>query len=84
MCLAVPLKLISIDSERGEGTVEMGGSPKTIGLDLAPAARPGDFVLVHAGMAIEVMEAEEAEATLAVFRQYALVPGLLAPDPDQS
>lgn len=79
MCLAVPLKLASISADGREGTVLMGQAATVIGLELTPEARPGDFVLVHAGMAIAVIEPEEARETIAAFREYARVPGLFAP-----
>jgi len=80
MCLALPLKLIAVSPDGREGTVDMGGAPKAVGLVLAPEARPGDYVLVHAGMALGVLEEAEAEETLKVFQEYAFVPGLLAPE----
>jgi len=82
MCLAIPLKLLTISADGREGVVDMGGAEKVVGLDLTPQVRPGDYVLVHAGMAIETMDEEEAETTLAAFREFASVPGLLAPGTD--
>jgi hydrogenase expression/formation protein HypC len=83
MCLAVPMKILEVSMDRREATVDLGGSPKLIGLQLVPEARRGDFVLVHAGMAITVIEEEEALETLRVFKEYAIVPGLFALTPDQ-
>jgi len=80
VCLAVPLKLVEVSADKSEGTVAMGASTMTIGLDLVPQASPGDFVLVHAGMAIEVIEQAEAEETLHAYREYAHIPGLLTPE----
>jgi hydrogenase expression/formation protein HypC len=71
MCLAVPMKLIEITRDGREGAVDMGGAPKMIGLQLCPEARVGDYVLVHAGMAIQVVAAAEAEETLRLFEEYA-------------
>ena len=82
MCLAVPLKLLEISTDRRDGTVALGGSTIRVGLELVPDAKPGDFVLVHAGMAIEVVQEAEAEETLALYREYARLPGLLAPKPE--
>lgn len=79
MCLAVPLRLNRIFPDRAAGLVDMGGAEREVGLDLVPEARPGDYVLVHAGMAIEVIEEEEADKTLDVLRRFALVPGMLEP-----
>jgi hydrogenase expression/formation protein HypC len=83
MCLAVPLKLLAVAADGASGAVDMGGSPVTVGLELTPEAKPGDYVLVHAGMAIEIIEESEAQATLAVYAEFAEVPGLLAPKTDR-
>ncbi|MEW5815715.1 MAG: HypC/HybG/HupF family hydrogenase formation chaperone, partial [Spirochaetota bacterium] len=56
MCLAIPLELIKISSDRSTGTVRVHAGTFTVGLNLVPEARVGDFVLVHAGMAIELLE----------------------------
>ena len=59
MCLAVPGKIVSI-SESGDvmrlGTVDFGGVSRDINLSLVPEARPGQFVLVHVGVAIHVFD----------------------------
>jgi hydrogenase expression/formation protein HypC len=81
MCLAVPLKLLEISTDRREGTVALAGSTIRVGLELISDAKPGDFVLVHAGMAIEKVQEAEAEETLELYREYAHLPGLLAPKP---
>jgi len=79
MCLAVPLRLLRIDPNGREGIVDMGGAPRTVGLDLVPEAVPGDFILVHAGMGIEVIAEDEAQTTLEALREFAALPGMLAP-----
>ena len=84
MCLAVPLKLLRVDAALASGTVDMGGSPVVVGLELVPEAQAGDYVLVHAGMAIEVIDEAEAQATLAVYEEFCEVPGMLAPKPDRT
>jgi len=62
MCLAIPMRLL----ERGEleGTAELDGVRRRIGLMLCPEARPGEFVLVHAGYAIGTIDESEAARTL--------------------
>ena len=63
MCLAVPGKVLTIagnDIDRA-GRVSFGGIVKEVSLAYVPAARVGDYVLVHVGFAISVMD--EAEAT---------------------
>ena len=79
MCLAVPLKLVEILKDRNEGRVDMAGSSITVSLDLVPEAMPGDYVLVHAGMAIEVMKEAEAKETLDIYLEYARFSSLLEP-----
>ncbi len=69
MCLAVPMKLI----ERHEalGVAELDGVRREVSLMLQPDVEVGDFVLVHAGYAIGVVDEAEASATLALLRQAA-------------
>jgi hydrogenase expression/formation protein HypC len=71
MCLAVPGKLLSITGE-GEtrmGQVSFGGVGKEACLAFVPEAKVGDYVLVHAGFAISVLDEAEAMQTLEYFRQ---------------
>jgi len=82
MCLAVPLRLIDISDDRLTGTVDAGGSPLTVGLELVPTVEVGDFVLVHAGMAIEVLDEAEAEETLRLYREFIEASDLLEPKKD--
>ena len=58
MCLAVPMRILSIDD--GTATIESGGLTQRASLTLVPEAAIGDFVLVHAGFAITVLDADEA------------------------
>ena len=58
MCLAVPGKLVRIEGD--VGVVEFQGAERRIGLMLLPDARAGDWVLVHAGYAIQSMDEAEA------------------------
>lgn len=69
MCLAVPMRIVSIDG--GKAAVEIGGVERTIGLALTPEARVGDYVIVHAGYAIAVLDPVEARETLALFAELA-------------
>lgn len=70
MCLAIPTRVISID-ERGIATVELGGVERQISLIMTPDVQVDDYVLVHAGYAINVLDPEEAKATLAAFAELA-------------
>lgn len=62
MCLAVPGKITEITGPY-TGEVEFGGVRRTVSLRLLPAVREGDWVLVHAGFAIQVVEEESALET---------------------
>ena len=67
MCLAVPAQLERIDG--GRGTVALDGSRTEVLLALVPEASVGDWVLVHAGMAITVLQPEEAKATYDLLKE---------------
>ena len=58
MCLAVPMRIVSIDDDLA--TIAAGGLTQRASLVLVPQAAVGDFVLVHAGYAITVLDADEA------------------------
>jgi len=78
MCLAIPALLI----ERREGDqalVELGGIRKPISVDLVPEAVPGDYVIVHVGHAIGVLDEAEASRTLALFAELAASEAAEAP-----
>lgn len=67
MCLAVPGKLLSIagdDPLARTGKVSFGGILKEVNLTCVPEAKIGDYVIVHAGLAISVLDEEEAARTL--------------------
>lgn len=76
MCLAVPGKIVTID-ETGGATVDMLGVQRPISLRLTPSAAVGDYVLVHAGFGIQVIDPAEAEETLKLIRE---LPELLDED----
>ncbi|MAE67214.1 MAG: HypC/HybG/HupF family hydrogenase formation chaperone [Phycisphaeraceae bacterium] len=64
MCLAVPAKLIDCDGQ--EGVADLHGNQVRVNTLLVPEARTGDWVLMHAGFAIQRLDEHEAEATWAV------------------
>ena len=59
MCLAVPAKVVEIKDQLA--AVELNGVRRAASLMLLPEAKLGDYVLVHAGFAMQIVEAEEAE-----------------------
>ncbi len=71
MCLAVPGKIISIDCSVPElkmAKIDFGGIVKSICIQWVDAAE-GDYVLAHAGIAISILNKDEAEETLADFER---------------
>lgn len=73
MCLAIPGKLISITAELDEtfrqGKVSFGGITKEVNLSMIPEAKLGDYVLVHVGVAIGIVDEEEAQQTFEYLKQ---------------
>jgi hydrogenase expression/formation protein HypC len=69
MCVAVPSLITAIDGTDAE--VDIGGISRKASLMLTPDAKIGDYVLIHAGYAISIVDREEAEATLELFRELA-------------
>ena len=63
MCLAVPMKITEL-LDGGMAHVSAMGAERDIALDLTPQADVGDYVLVHAGFAIEVVDEQYAQETL--------------------
>ena len=73
MCLAIPGKVVRIepDTQPKMGMVDFGGVKKQVCLELVPEARLDDYVIVHVGFAISILDVQEAVATLAMFEQAA-------------
>ncbi len=72
MCLAIPGKLISIQGENPlerTGKVSFGGSLRDVSLMCVPEARVGDYLLVHVGVAIQVMDEAEAQEVFSYLEQ---------------
>jgi hydrogenase expression/formation protein HypC len=67
VCLAIPLRVQKIEGVMAQ--VELGGILRQVSLMLTPEAREGDYVLVHTGFAIGVLDEEEAQKTLALFAE---------------
>lgn len=67
MCLAIPVRIKSINGTEAE--VEIGGITRKTSLMLTPEAKVGDYVLLHAGYAINILDQAEAEETLAIFAE---------------
>ena len=69
MCLAIPAVITLIEDK--EADVEIGGITRRISLWLTPEAKVGDYVLVHTGYAINIVDQEEAEETLRLLTEIA-------------
>jgi hydrogenase expression/formation protein HypC len=70
MCLALPARIVEMP-EPEVAVVDMGGVRKRISIALVPEAKLGDFVIVHVGHAIGMLDEEEALASLALFAELA-------------
>ena len=73
MCLAIPGKIISITNQLDEifrqGKVSFGGIMKEVNLCMVPEAQINDYVLVHVGVAISMIDEEEARITFEYLKQ---------------
>jgi len=72
MCLAVPAVIREIDGTSAE--VDMGGIETRVSVLFTPAAKVDDYVIVHAGFAISVLDREEAEETLRLIGELSVDP----------
>lgn len=77
MCLAIPAQIKSIDEDTLMGEVDILGVSRNVALDLVPHAQINDYVLVHAGYGIEVVDEQYAQETLELIREF---PDLIAED----
>jgi hydrogenase expression/formation protein HypC len=67
MCLAVPVRVKSIQGDEAE--VESGGTSYKASIRLTPEVKVGDYVLLHTGYAIGIVDKETAENTITLFEQ---------------
>ncbi len=67
MCLAIPAKITAMDGL--EGDVDLSGITRRVSLQMVPEAKIGDYVLLHTGYAISLIDEEEAQETLKLFRE---------------
>jgi hydrogenase expression/formation protein HypC len=70
MCLALPARIVALDGDDA-ATVDLGGVRKAVSVALTPGVAVGDYVIVHVGHAIGIVDPDEAERTLALFSQLA-------------
>jgi len=72
MCLAVPGKILSVDTSHPEtrmAKVSFGGIAKEVNLDFVPEAQVGDYVVVHVGFALNKVDEEEAKKVFEYLEQ---------------
>ena len=69
MCLAIPVRIVSIDGDEAE--TEIAGVKRRVSIVLTPEAKIGDYVLLHTGYAIGVVDEAEAEETLKLLEEMA-------------
>ncbi len=67
MCLAVPARIMQLH-DNAQATLDMMGVQREASVRLTPDAQVGDYVLVHAGFSIQVIDAQEAAATAELLR----------------
>lgn len=78
MCLAVPARLVEI--HESIGVADFGGVRREVSVLFVPEAQVGDYVLVHAGSAIERLNEADAEETLRLFEEIAAAEASLVPE----
>lgn len=69
MCLAIPAKITELE-DGGLAKVDILGVTRSVSVDLTPQAQVNDYVLVHAGFAIEVVDEQYAQETIDLIKQF--------------
>ncbi len=67
MCLAVPMRVVEIKGS--QASADLGGVKRWVNLALLEDVKTGDYIVVHAGFAIQKLDQKEAEKTLAVLQE---------------
>jgi hydrogenase expression/formation protein HypC len=87
MCLAIPGKVLSIESGSDEifrmGVVSFDGINREVNLAMVPEAKVNDYVLVHVGVAIQILDEEEAMKTMEYLKELNELNEELYPDPGE-
>jgi hydrogenase expression/formation protein HypC len=83
MCLAIPGQLLRCEDIgfNRVGQVQFGSIERAVFLDFVPEAVPGDFVLVHVGFALSIVNEAEAKATYELIERLGLMDSLDSSDP---
>ncbi|OYD16678.1 hypothetical protein CH330_02140 [candidate division WOR-3 bacterium JGI_Cruoil_03_51_56] len=69
MCLGIPVRIVELNRDTAIG--EVGGVQREISVMMTPDAKVGDYVIVHAGFAIQIVDQEEAKENLRILEQMA-------------
>lgn len=69
MCLAVPLKIVSLEGDGKHAVGEAAGLTQKVRVDFLPGIKVGEYVMVHAGFAIEKLTPEQAAENLACIEE---------------
>jgi len=82
MCLGVPGKIIEIYQDRGLRMckVDFGGVVREACIETLPEAKPGDYTIVHAGFALNLLSEDEAQETLELLRELSAFEDELGPE----
>ena len=67
MCWAIPARIVEINGDGGKA--ELSGTVREVGLQLIDDAQIGDYVLIHAGFAIQKLDEDEAHETLRLWQE---------------
>jgi hydrogenase expression/formation protein HypC len=73
MCVAIPAEILNIEGTEAE--VSIGGARRRASTALTPEAKTGDYILMHAGFAIRIIDLAEAEATIDLLRDISAANG---------
>ena len=82
MCLGIPGKIIEIDENSGlrMGKVDFGGVVREACLEAIPDAKIGQYTIIHAGFALNILSEEEAQETLTLLREITQIEAELGPE----
>jgi len=71
MCLGIPGKIISIFDNHGTkmARIDFGGVSQEVCIEITPEAKPGDWTVVHAGFALNLLSEKDAQETLNILRE---------------
>lgn len=68
MCLAIPCQVVEVP-EKQWAVIESGGIRRKVGVHLIEDVKPGDYLMVHAGFAVEKLDLAEAEARIKIWEE---------------